>query len=56
MGFGELLGWQTQKVDVLGEWHPHREGVEASLRSPLSCPMYFFHLAVPELYPSIINQ
>ena len=56
MGFGELLGWQTQKVDMLGEWHPHREGMEASLPSPLSCPMHFFHLAVPELYPSIINQ
>ena len=49
MGFGEFLGWQTQKVEVLGERHPHREGMEASLPSPLLWPMHFFHLAVPEL-------
>ena len=52
-GFKELLSWWTQgDLGRVGLG----EGTEVPWPFPLPCPMHLFPLAVPELYPFIINQ
>ena len=44
-----------EHMEVLAELHP-REGKVAPCPFPTTpCPMHLFHLAVPELYPFIVN-
>ena len=50
MGFRELLDWWWCR-----EGGAPQEGVEAPGPSPHTLSMHLFHLAVPEIYPFIID-
>lgn len=39
-----------------GESGARTENLEAPLLFPVPCPMHLSYLAVPELYPFMINQ
>ena len=43
-------------MGIWGQSDALGKSVEALCPFPIPCPTYLFHLAVPELYPSIINQ
>ena len=49
-GFGSVTTWRCWESVELGE------STEAPCPFPMPCPVRHFHLAVPELYPFIINQ
>ena len=43
-------------MGIRGQSDALGKSVEALCPSPIPCSTYFFHLAVPELYPFIIKQ
>ena len=47
--FGLVNTWKFQESGAFGK------GMEALHPFPLPCPVHLFHLAVPELYPFMIN-
>ena len=53
MEFGELPGCEHVET---GESVEPGEGMGALHHLPVLCPIYHFHLAVPELYPFLTNR